>query len=244
MKQAGLDRGALRQQTLPFGRRSYGFAEFVAEDRTVVDWLQGVGRADRHHGLLVGASGVGKSHLMLATCGQAHAMGLGVAYIPLAERSALAPQMLHDLDAHDLVCFDDVGAIAGERAWEQAVFACYNACDDAGRLMLFAAGNTASALPLELADLQSRLAAAVVLRVNALDDHGLTEAMMRRADAGGFRLVPAVAEFLIRRFPRDMHVLAATVDRIASLSLAEQRRVTVPAVSGWLTDGLLGTAYD
>ena len=68
----------------------------------------------------------GKTHLASALCQAAAATGLGSAYMPLRELADLPPAALQDLHQLDLICLDDVEAIAGRPEWEEAVFVLFN----------------------------------------------------------------------------------------------------------------------
>lgn len=178
---------------------------------------------------LVGEAGVGKTHLLQAACAAATGAGLRAALLPLATaRDALAPEVLDGWEAFDLVCVDDVGAIAGNVAWERALFATYNALRARGGRWLAAGADVPSALGLALPDLASRLAAGPVFRLMPLDDDGRETALVLRARHRGFDLPSEVARYLLKRAPRDMASLYEVLDELDRASLAQQRRVTIP----------------
>ena len=67
---------------------------------------------------LWGGPGAGKTHLLQAVCA-AHD---STAYFPLDRGSGLPPGALAGFDACRVICLDDVGAVAGDPAWEEALF--------------------------------------------------------------------------------------------------------------------------
>lgn len=175
---------------------------------------------------LHGIEGAGKSHLLQAIC----AARPGAAYLPLGLLRGLGPEVLAGLAAQPLVAVDDPWAIAGEEAWERALFALYNDCVAAGASLVVAARVPAHALALHLPDLRSRLAAMPHYTLQPLDEAQQREALRARAAARGLALPEETLQYLQRRFARDMASLHALLDRLDAASLAEQRAVTVPFV--------------
>ena len=129
-----------------------------------------------------------------------------------------------------MVCIDDVHAIAGEHAWERALFALYNALLDAGGALAFAAPRPPGGVGIALADLASRLAAARVYGLQPLDEARLLVALQNRAARRGFDLPDETGRWMLRRLPRDAATLFELLDRLDLAALAAQRRLTVPFV--------------
>ena len=148
----------------------------------------------------------------------------------------VSPAMLSGLDSAQLICIDDVHAIAGIDSWEEALFHLYNRAESSGVPMAMASDRRPLAFELTLSDLKSRLSAGSVLETRELDDEGRAEALMARARARGFEFPPEAVRYLLTRVPRDMHSLMTVLDRLDALSLAEQRKLTVPLVREVLSD--------
>ena len=182
---------------------------------------------------LWGGSGTGKSHLLEACCGDAAARSGRVAYAPLAAEQ-LEPGMLTGLGGLQLVCVDDVDAVAGDLAWEKALFSLYNECDRSACALLFAAGRPPISVPWRLPDLASRLGAGVVCRLRELGDQERRDALKLRARERGFDFPDEVATFVLNRERRDMMSLFELLDRLDRSSLAAKRRITVPFVKAML----------
>jgi DnaA family protein len=89
-------------------------------------------------------------------------------------------------------------------------------------------------LPIQLADLKSRLAWGVIYQLERLDDDQCVSALKLRARYRGLEMPDATARFLMRRLPRDISTLCDWLDRLDIASLAAQRRLTVPFVRGVL----------
>lgn len=178
---------------------------------------------------LWGAPGSGKTHLLEASCAELAAGGATLAFVPLGDLR-MAPDMLSGLASVALVAVDDVERIAGDPAWEEALFHLYNQAEQGSTVLLLGAARSPRQIAWGLADLASRLAACTACRVRALDDAGRARALKRHAHARGFELGDEVIAYVLSRLPRDMPSLMALLDRLDRASLSAQRRVTLPFV--------------
>jgi len=176
-----------------------------------------------------GTEGSGKSHLLQAACHAVTEQGGQAIYLPLSE-AGLAPSMLEGLEGMALVCLDDLDAIAGKPEWEQALFHLYNRLRDSGNRLLAAGRASPSGMGLRLADLTSRLSWGPVFQLSPLDDSGKAAALQQRAANRGMHMPQEVAAYLLQRAPRDMHALFALLERLDEVSLAAQRKLTIPFV--------------
>lgn len=183
---------------------------------------------------LWGAAGTGKTHLLQALCHQAGEHGQEVAWVPMGELEGLSARVLEGLREVDLVCLDGLDEIAGRADWEQAVFHLFNHLRDSGRGLVVSARQPPRQLPLSLPDLHSRLSWGLVFHLYEMDDAGKARVLQARADARGFALPAEVAEYLVRRCPRDMHSLLAVLEQLDQGSLAAQRRLSIPFVKSLL----------
>ena len=177
---------------------------------------------------LHGAYATGKTHLLLASCAEAEAVGAHPAYLSLRGLRGRVRAAVDGLERAGLVAVDDVDAIAGSRADEVALFDLHNRLHDAGRGVLYAAAAAPDALPLILPDLRSRLAQCARWALPMLDDAGRAELLRQRAAARGLDFDEAALEWLLRRCSRDLGNLTAIFERLDRASLAAQRRLTVP----------------
>lgn len=194
-------------------------AEVVAAlraDQSVPLWLWG-GRKS------------GKTHLLQAVCA-ATDRPQTAAYFPLDRRLALPPEALLGFERCRVLCLDDVDAVAGDAAWERALFRLFNEAAEQRTRLVFAAGAAPRQLAWVLEDWRSRAAACVVYQLRDLDEAGLIEALRLRAAHRGLDLPPETSEYLLRRMPRDLASLLAIFDRLDEASLMAQRRLTVPFI--------------
>ena len=179
---------------------------------------------------LWGAANTGKSHLLQGASRLASERGLAVAYLPLAEYRHFAPEILHDLEAIQLVCLDDVHRVAGQRAWEQALFHLFNQLRDHGGRLLASADSSPQNLPVSLPDLGSRLGWGPVYQLRPLTDQQKIEALTKHAARRGLDLPADSARYILHHAVRDMASLVRILERLDQASLAAQRRLTVPFI--------------
>jgi DnaA family protein len=176
---------------------------------------------------LWGASGSGKTHLLQAMCAAA---GEATAYFPLARSPALPPEALAGFERTPVLCVDDVDAVAGDGAWERALFRLFNEAAELHTRLIFAAAAPPRRSDWRLEDWRSRAAACVVYQLHELDDDGRIEALRLRAAQRGLQLPHETSEYLLKRMPRDLHSLFEILDQLDEASLVAQRRLTVPFI--------------
>ncbi len=208
---------------------------FVARNREAVEHLQravqGLGDAPLAPAswlYLWGEPGTGKTHLLEAACRAAQEQGQAPLYVPLADKADITPALLEDIEQVPLVCVDDVDAIAGDTAWEAALFALYERLRAHGGMLVLAASTSPAGIGLKLADLATRLTAGLVYQLQPLSDAEKIAALRLRAQRRGLQMTEEVANYLLTRFPRDMHSLFALLDRLDTATLVAQRRLTIP----------------
>ncbi len=179
---------------------------------------------------LQGGAGSGKSHLLQALCAATGAGSGRVAYLPLAQAGELEPGVCEGLEAMALVCVDDIDRIAGNGAWEAALFHLYNRLRDAGCRWVAAGRQPVAEAGFSLPDLASRLQWGCTLRLAPLSDADRAEVLRRRAGQRGLDLPPEVVDYLLTRYSRDLDSLFRLLDRLDASSLRQQRRLTLPFV--------------
>lgn len=177
---------------------------------------------------LSGPSGVGKTHLLLATCAAAEAAGRRATYLPLIAAAGRLRDALEALEGNDLLALDGLHAIAGHRDDEIALFDAHNRARSAGITLVYASRENPDVLPLALPDLRSRLSQCARITLVPLDDEGRREVLRQRAQRRGLVLEEAALEWLLKRVDRDLAGLTNMLDRLDRASLAAQRRITVP----------------
>jgi len=177
---------------------------------------------------VAGPAGVGKTHLLLATCAAADAAGSRAAYLPLIAAAGRLRDALSALEGNDVLALDGLEAIAGNRDDEVALFDAHNRARAAGVALLYSARDIPDALALVLPDLRSRLGQCARITLSPLDDDGRREVLRQRAQRRGLILEEAALDWLLKRVGRELGGLTTLLDRLDRASLAAQRRITVP----------------
>lgn len=173
-----------------------------------------------------GASGVGKSHLLISACQLASEQGYQVAYLP--GELANANDALIGLEQCEFVCIDDLQRL--DRSAEEDLFNCINRCRDADTRLLFAADRQPEELGLQLRDLTTRLTWGPRFQLNSLGEDALIKALRKEIRLRSMEAGDEVISYVMRRAPRHMPALKQLVDRLEAASLSEQRRLTIPFV--------------
>lgn len=211
---------------------------FVHAPAGAVEQLRALAQGDSRDSVyLAGPAGVGKTHLLLATCAATDAAGRRAAYLPLMAAAGRLRDALEALEGNDLIALDGLDAIAGDRNDEVALFDAHNRARAAGVVLLYAARDIPDSIGLGLPDLRSRLGQCTRITLAPLDEEGRRDVLRQRAQRRGLVLEDAALDWLLRRVGRDLVGLTALLDRLDRASLAAQRRVTVPFLRQTLGSG-------
>ena len=179
---------------------------------------------------LYGPRGAGCSHLLQAACHQVDRQSGRSIYLPMKELLYHSPKLLEGIERLQLVCLDDIGEVAGNAQWEEALFDLFNRLRDSQTRFLVAANNPPRALGIDLPDLLSRLGWGLVFQVYPLAGDDKIAALKLRARHRGFDLSDEVARFIIHRGARDMGSLFALLHKLDSASLRAKRKLTIPFI--------------
>ncbi|TLX49566.1 DnaA regulatory inactivator Hda [Pseudoalteromonas ruthenica] len=183
---------------------------------------------------LCGLGDSGKSHLLYATCIHAQEQGLSSMLLSLSEVQPFGAQVLEGLDTLDVVCIDDLHLVAGDEAWEKALFNFFNRFNEPGKLLLISADLLPDMLNITLPDLESRLKWGTTLQIRSMSDDDKAQALTNRAKMRGLELSDDCARFLLTRLSRDMRALLDVLDTLDHASMAAQRKLTIPFIKATL----------
>ena len=178
---------------------------------------------------LWGAPGVGRSHLMQASCHALNDQQYSVVYLPL-RLEHFVPDILHGMEDMTLVCLDDIDFVLGKKAWEEALLYFYNRARDKGVKVIISGNEPPAQLPCLLADLQSRLSWGLVFQVYPLSDDQKLLALQMHARHRGIYLSREVGQYLLRHYPRNMTELFFVLNKLDYASLVAKKRLTIPFV--------------
>ena len=179
----------------------------------IVDWpLWPNGRM-----LLVGPEGTGKTHLAHIWADQTGAEMVAASDLPQLDLPRLA--------ATRAVVIEDAHRIGGTRAMETALFHLYNLIRGKARLLI-----TATTPPRDwgmiLPDLQSRMQATGLTRLNPPDDALLSGVLIKLFADRQIKVPPNLITYLLQHMDRSIAVARDLVAALDARSLAEHRPVT------------------
>lgn len=186
---------------------------------------------------IAGAPGNGVSHLLQATINQASEHGLAAIYLSLREMIELASarpelaaaDLMESLEHYDIICVDDVDALAGQALWQEALFYLLIKLQAKTQSrVVFGATVAANNLDIALADLRSRLAGAATFSLRAYTDDDKANIMQCYAEHRAFAMSEEIARFIVQRYSRELPSLLAAVDKLDQCAISESRKLTIP----------------
>ena len=97
---------------------------FVGENGALVNCLKDITASQTGERViyLSGPKSSGRTHLLQAACHELAKKQQPVCYIPLRAQLEIKPEMLDGLTHMPLICVDDLECVAGDDAWELALF--------------------------------------------------------------------------------------------------------------------------
>lgn len=209
------------------------FSSFVGADaeQIMAAEIQRVIGEDKFAGVYIsGKEGQGKSHLLSAACHFSNDKALTSMMLPMEQVKATSPDIIQGLENVDLLCVDNLDAIAGELKWETAIFNLFNALMQNNAKVIFTASATSNHIDWALPDLASRLQWCTYFQLSSLSERDKQRALVQHAHLMGFELSDDVVRFMLNRLPRKMSFLMSALDQLAKQSIAQQRKITVPFV--------------
>lgn len=180
--------------------------------------------------LLCGPTGLGKTHLLQACCNLAHEKHRQATYLPLQTMQTYGSECLHNLDTLDLVCIDDIEAIAGKSQQEQAFFHFFNRIQDNGNQLIIAAQTPAAHSHIILPDLKTRLTSGLTIKLYPPSDEDKLETLKWRAHQLGFELSTQAGHYILTHYPRDLSSLWDTLKQLDQATLSAKKKLTIPFI--------------
>ena len=209
---------------------------FPGPNRQVFETLKALAEDPDADGFLLirGDPGLGKTHLLQASCKAASRLNHGAFYVPFRKIREFSPDILEGLESYALVCVDDIDMIAGIPEWETAFFHFFNRHKETFNRLAVSSTAPLQRLAFQLPDLASRLRSGLRLELKNLSDSDKLEALTIKANRLGINLPAEVGRFLLSRYPRDLPNLWRTLETLDYASLSEQRKLTIPFLKSHL----------
>ena len=226
---------ALSHPQLPLGFEPgelFTFDSFVAGSNSVAAGLayqmaMGEGETQLY---FWGEAGLGKSHLLQASCNLAAKNQRTVCYLTQAEILGQSADIFDGLEQIELICLDDIETWLVDQMWETALFDLINRVRENHSCLMLASTHSPDEKFVKLPDLRSRLSWGPVFHLQDLSDKEKYQALSFRARQSGLELPEKVADYLMQRYPRDMFGLFERLAVLDKASMAMQRRLTIPLV--------------
>lgn len=205
-------------------------------NQQLVDYLRASAdiRASEQFIYLWGATSSGRTHLLQSMCHEVTTARHSSIYLPLKELANFVPAILQGANTLSLVCLDDVNCVAGDAAWETALFNAFNEIQASSSQLIISSNCAPQDLQIKLPDLASRLQSGLTFQIVELNDTDKRIALQLRAGNRGMELGNAVADYIIARTERSLAALMQILDRLDESSIKEQRKLTIPFVKSTL----------
>jgi DnaA family protein len=156
-------------------------------------------------------------------------------YLPLRELKDFDPADIFDnAEMVECLCVDDIDAVMGLPAWEEALFHLYNNRRQIQKTTVFSASVIVNELTIALPDLRTRLTACLCFQIPLLSDEQKVALVQWRAKSVGMELNDACATFVIQRSGRQLEDLLAVMNRLEKESLIAGRKITIPFIKSVL----------
>ncbi|MCB2129480.1 MAG: chromosomal replication initiator DnaA [Rhodobacteraceae bacterium] len=166
--------------------------------------------------LLVGPEGAGKSHIA-----RVWAHDNAASIVPADELERQDPPGLPAL------VIEDADRIAGQAGAETALFHWHNRMLEQGARLLITARQPPAQWGILLADLESRMQATAIARIEPPDDTLLAAVLVKLFADRQVKVAPGLIDWLLRRIDRSFSAARDAVALLDAASLRLRRPVTV-----------------
>lgn len=200
-------------------RAARGRDDFFVSDSNAaaLDAIDGWCAWSGHKLVLVGPAGAGKSHLAQVWAGLSDAKIVAARQI-----TEVAPETFAGCN----VALEDADALAGHPAREAAAFHLHNLVLAEGGSLLVTARDAPGRWGLGLADLESRMAGARLVRIDPPDEALLAAVIVKLFADRQVEVSPRTVQYLAARIERSFAAAGDAVARLDAAALAAGRRVS------------------
>ncbi len=181
--------------------------------------------------IINGAAGSGKSFLMQAICNELSSSGKQFAFIPMSKAINMGVEILQNLASLDAVCIDDLQLILSKGEWELALFNLINECQQSGcSLILSLGGNQSLEEITQLPDLLSRIKRMEFMKLQAVQDEFLNQALDFVSHQLDINLEKTELEFLLKHQTREFSLLVDNLIALDKQAASLKRKITIPLI--------------
>ena len=181
--------------------------------------------------IINGADGSGKSFLMQAVCNELSASGKQFAFIPMNKAINMGVEIFQNLASLDAVCIDDLQLILSKGEWETAIFNLINECQQSNcSLILSFGGNQSLEDITQLPDLLSRIKRMEFMKLQAVQDEFLNQALDFVSQQLDINLEKAELEFLLKHQTREFSLLVDNLMVLDKQAASLKRKITIPLI--------------
>ena len=181
--------------------------------------------------IINGAEGSGKSFLMQAICNELSSSGKQFAFIPMNKAINMGVEIFQNLASLDAVCIDDLQLILSREEWETALFNLINECQQSNcSLILSFGGNQFLEDITQLPDLLSRIKRMEFMKLQAVQDEFLNQALDFVSQQLDINLEKAELEFLLKHQTREFSILVDNLISLDKQAASLKRKITIPLI--------------
>ncbi|MCK5729042.1 MAG: DnaA regulatory inactivator Hda [Methylococcales bacterium] len=202
---------------------------FPASNQAIIEQLQAfVLGASEQQIFLSGDRSLGKSHLLQACCQLAHSDGQHPFYYPFESKRLPSLSVFEDLEAVELVCFDNIDSILGHLDWEQTFLNFLNQQLENNNRLILASRTPLDEIDVKLTDLKAHLYNNLTLSLNPLKQDEIITALIHKARYMGITLTQKAGRFLVTHYAADLPSLWILLEQLDKATLSAQRKLTIP----------------
>ena len=181
--------------------------------------------------IINGAAGSGKSFLMQAICNELSSSGKQFAFIPMSKAINMGVEIFQNLASLDAVCIDDLQLILSKGEWEIALFNLINECQQSGCSMILSLGGNQSLEEIaQLPDLLSRIKRMEFMKLQAVQDEFLNQALDFVSQQLDINLEKSELEFLLKHQTREFSLLVDNLIALDKQAASLKRKITIPLI--------------
>ena len=181
--------------------------------------------------IINGAEGSGKSFLMQAICNELSSSGKQFAFIPMNKAINMGVEIFQNLASLNAVCIDDLQLILSREEWETALFNLINECQQSNcSLILSFGGNQSLEDITQLPDLLSRIKRMEFMKLQAVQDEFLNQALGFVSQQLDINLEKAELEFLLKHQTREFSILVDNLISLDKQAASLKRKITIPLI--------------